>query len=75
MSNAQLLPPKMTLQYAERARRGEADRDHGGGVFEFYVGNQVICIIGPDHPTGHVRKVTTKEMQQLRAATIPSEER
>ena len=70
MSNAQILPPKMTTQYADRARRGEADADHGGGVYEFYLGNQVICIIGLDHPTGHVRKVSTAEMQHLRAAAI-----
>jgi len=75
MSNAQLLPPKMALQYAERARKGEADRDHGGGVYEFYLGNQVICIIGPDHPTGHTRKVTTAEMQRLRASAQSQHQR
>jgi hypothetical protein len=71
MSNAQILPPKMALQYAERARNGEADHTLSGDIYEFYLGNQVICIIGLDNPTGHVRKVTTQEMQRLRASALP----
>lgn len=61
------LPPKMTLQYAERARRGEADCHIGKNIFEFFVGNQVVCIIGLDHPVGHIKKVSTEEMKGLRA--------
>lgn len=67
MSNAQILPPKMAAQFAERARLGEADRSLGSGCYEFYQPklNQVIALVGLDPPTGHVRKVTTAEMQRL----------
>lgn len=64
--NIMPLAPKMTIQYAEMARRGEADREIGGGWYEFYRGNQVISVLGPDNPIGSVKKVTTKEMEQLR---------
>jgi len=60
------IAPKMMLQFAERARRGEADNHVGSNIYEFYQGNQVICIIGLDHPAGHIRKVSTDEMKRLR---------
>lgn len=62
--------PKMLLQFAERALRGEADNNLGGGVYEFYQGNQVVCVIGLDNPTGHIRKVTTEEMKRLREVAV-----
>lgn len=71
MKNIMMLPPKMTLQFAERARRGEADVHVGCDIYEFYQGNQIICIIGLDHPTGHIKKVSETEMKRLRAA-LPS---
>ncbi len=64
--NIHPLPPKMTLQFAERAKRGEADNNVGCGIYEFYQGNQVVCIIGLDHPTGHIKKVSSSEMLDLR---------
>lgn len=60
------LAPKMALQFAERARRGEADNEVGSNIYEFFQGNQVVCVIGLDRPTGHILKVTTSEMARLR---------
>jgi len=64
------IAPKMLLQFAERARRGEADNYVGSNIHEFYQGNQVVCIIGIDHPVGHIRKVSTDEMKRLRETAV-----
>ena len=56
----------MAFQFAERARRGEADNEVGCDIYEFFQGNQVICIIGLHHPTGHIEKLTTKDMERRR---------
>ena len=71
--NAHPLPPKMAAQFAERARRGEADAHIGYNIYEFYQGNQVICVIGLDHPTGHIKKVTANEMKRLREQASSSD--
>jgi len=65
------LAPKMTLQFAERAKRGKADVNIGSNIYEFYQGNHIVCIIGLEHPVGHIKKVSSAEMTRLRSA-LPS---
>lgn len=57
--NIQSLPPKMTQQYAERARRGDYEYKLATDIFIWFSGNQEITLIGLDCPTGHVKKHTT----------------
>ena len=69
--NVMQLPPKMTLQFAERAKRGEADNYLGDDIYEFFQGNQVVCLIGLDNPTGHIQKVSAEEMKRRREQAKP----
>lgn len=67
MRNILPLPPKMTLQFAELAKRGEADNHVGCDIYEFFQGNQVVCVIGLTNPVGHIQKISTEEMKVRRA--------
>jgi hypothetical protein len=71
--NIHPLPPKMTLQFAERAKRGEYDNYVGSNIYEFFQGNQVICIIGLSHPVGHIQKVSTQEMARRKSEATTRE--
>lgn len=62
------LPPKMALQLAERWKNGEGFplSDH---VCEFVQGNTVICVFGPENPTGHQKRDPRRasELRELMA--------
>ena len=59
--NVYPLPPKMTAQFAERAKRGDYHSKIGSDIFLWLQGNQEICVIGLDCPTGHIKKLSQKE--------------
>lgn len=59
--NISSLPPKMTLQFAERAKRGDYDNYVGSNIYQFFQGNQIVTLIGLKHPTGHIKKVSTTD--------------
>jgi hypothetical protein len=54
---AQMLPPKMAKQFAERARNGEGVKV-GTIAVEFPQFGNVVCVMYPDdpEPMGHVTK-------------------
>lgn len=65
------LAPKMALQYQELAKAGKADKVGSinslglHSFYEFYRGNQAICLVCLDPPCGHVRQLTPHERQEL----------
>lgn len=74
MKNVQALPPKMTLQYAERARRGDYEFKIGKDIFIWFVGNQQVCVIGLNVPTGHIKKMSAKEVEMEKRSLSQSKE-
>lgn len=72
--SAQMLPPKMTLQFADRAMRGEGHRlTPESDIYEFPQGGNVVCImLMGGNPTGHLVR-DPRRAQQLRDAAIASQ--
>lgn len=65
MSNSiQDLPPKMAKQFADKAKKGEADYDTEG-MWLFYqeFNHSEICLLGLDPPIGHLRKMSKIEWE------------
>lgn len=72
-NSAQLLPPKMAIQFAEMAARGEGVRIGTSDIWEFPQGtSNVVCLIGLGNPTGHVRRDAARAAQ-LHAALSKAE--
>lgn len=61
--NIMPLAPKMTLQYAERARNGDWQYHLGSGIYCWFVGNQKVTIIDLNNPTGNIQKMTAREIE------------
>lgn len=64
--NIQKLPPKMLQTFANRAANGDYDNYLGGGAYEWFQGNQVVCVIGPTNPVGHIEKISAAAMAERR---------
>jgi hypothetical protein len=62
--NVSGLPPKMTQQFADRAKRGDYHHKLGDNIFLWLQGHQEICLIGLDYPTGHIKKLSTRELEE-----------
>lgn len=60
----QTLPPKMTELFAKRAREGDYEFKLDSNLFVWFRGNNEVVLFGPDAPTGHVSKLTTRELEQ-----------
>ena len=53
--SAQMLPPKMAAQFAERVKRGEGHRvSPNSEMYEFPQGGNVIVLMDINQPFGHV---------------------
>jgi hypothetical protein len=56
MTGITALPPKMAVQYAERAKRKDGCVRVGSEFYEWAQGNNAICLIHLDPPMGHFGK-------------------
>ncbi len=63
MNSAQLIPPKMLAQLAERARRGDYDEKLGSDIYSWFSGRTKTTIIGLDRPVGTVSRVSVREAE------------
>ncbi len=63
MNSAQLIPPKMLAQLADRARRGDYDEKLGSDIYSWFNGRTKTTIIGLDHPIGTVSRVSVQEAE------------
>lgn len=54
-NTAQVLPPKMAAQFAQLAKDGKAD-NQTSSTYVFYRGNQEICLVTLNPPSGYVAK-------------------
>lgn len=73
-SSIMALPPKMALQFAERAKAMDGCVSIGSGMYEWAQGNTVVCLISVDPPIGHSGKDAhrAEQIRQLLAKPEPS---
>ncbi len=64
---SQLLSPKMAQQFADRAKAGDFAATLGSEIYLWFQGNQEICLIGLDCPTGHITKLSSEAMKRRKA--------
>jgi hypothetical protein len=66
MWKPQSLPPKMAQQFADRAKRGEADYVVDN-IYDFYQGANRITLVCLDPPIGHIIKETPDQVKRRKS--------